>query len=238
MPRRIHVPRVFIGELTLGDREAHHLRNVLRLKERTAVEVFDDAGNVGIGVLGQVGEARVTVIVESIQAAEVEALRLVIASAVPKAARGDWLVEKLSELGVDTFIPLATERSVVLPEGKNKLERWQRLASEAAEQSHRRGVMRIEALTPLAKAIEAAKAAGAAWHGSTDPEAIPLRELAGGSLSGTVTLFIGPEGGWSAEERALFDRSQVPGMSLTRTILRIETAAIAAAAILMGLLAK
>jgi 16S rRNA (uracil1498-N3)-methyltransferase len=224
--------------MTLGDREAHHLRNVLRLKGQTAVEVFDDAGHVGVGVLGKVGEAGVTVLVESIRAAEAETIRVVIASAVPKAARGDWLVEKLGELGVDTFIPLATERSIVLPEGKNKLERWQRLASEAAQQSHRRGVMRIEALTPLAKAVEGATAAGTAWYGSTAPEAIPLREMAGGNLSGTLTLFIGPEGDWSPVEIALFDRTRIPGMSLGRTILRIETAAIAAAAILMGLFAK
>ena len=47
----------------------------------------------------------------------------------PKANRADWMVEKLSELGVDQFIPLAAARSVVLPEGKNKLERWQRLST-------------------------------------------------------------------------------------------------------------
>ena len=229
--RRIHVARVLVGEIILDEREAHHVRDVLRLREQRAVEVFDDAGNVGAGVLGILVSGRVTVRVESISARDETGLKLVIAAAVPKGPRADWMVEKLSELGVDVFVPLATERSVSLPEGKNKPARWQRLAEEAAKQSHRRGVMRIDALTDLPDAITAASEEGTAWCLSTGGGTIPLVEKMGAMGRGTITLFIGPEGGWTAEETEMFERSGILGVSLTSTILRIETAAIAAAAV-------
>ena len=220
--------------MALDAREAHHVRDVLRLAERTPVEVFDDQGNVGIGVLRTVNFAVVTVLVESVSR-EIAAFRFAIASAVPKAARGDWMVEKLTELGADVFIPLAAARSVVLPEGKNKLERWQRLALEAAKQSHRRGVMRIEPLTALPAAIEHALASGEAWHLSTSGATTPLRDLR--PTAQMLTLFIGPEGGWSDEEVELFERYGIPAISLTSTILRIETAAIGVAAVVGTLFA-
>jgi 16S rRNA (uracil1498-N3)-methyltransferase len=229
---------VSAGELTLDEREAHHLRDVLRLTTQTPVEIFDHAGNVGVGYLDKVSANQVTVLIQSIHAAPTESFRLILASAVPKAARGDWMVEKLSELGVDTFIPLATERSVVLPEGKNKLDRWRRLASEASKQSHRSGVMQIESLTPLSKAILAAKHAGQCWHLSTAPDAAPIRKIATQLSANTVALFIGPEGGWSPEEEQQFLQLKIPAVSLTQTILRIETAAIAAAAVVTTMLSR
>jgi 16S rRNA (uracil1498-N3)-methyltransferase len=230
--RRIHVPLVSTGLLTLNDREAHHVRDVLRLRHDDAVEVFDDAGAVGEGKL-QLDPTGAHVRVETVRRAPPTALKLTIASAIPKAARADWLVEKLSELGVDAFIPLETARSVVVPEGKNKLDRWARLATEAAKQSHRNGVMRIEPVAPLTRAIESAMSTGQAWHLSTAPGAVPI---AGKLFSSAATprellLFVGPEGGWTPEEIDRFTRGGVPGVSLGGTILRIETAAIAAAAL-------
>ena len=223
------------GELSIAPSEAHHARDVLRLNPGTAVEVFDDAGNIGIGTLDEVSEIRVTVRIDSIQAAPTNSMRLIVASAIPKASRGDWMVEKLSELGVDAFIPLATQRSVVLPEGKNKLDRWQRLANEAAKQSHRIGVMRIASLTLLPDAIESAMARGAGWYFSTHPDAPTIGEMIPRLSAEAITLFIGPEGGWTPEEQERFATAKVVGVSLTRTILRVETAAIAASAIVASL---
>jgi 16S rRNA (uracil1498-N3)-methyltransferase len=231
VPRRIHVSRVVSGESALDEREAHHVRDVLRLKPPTLVEVFDDVGNVGIGTLGKVDGATVTVIVDAVETAPRRSLSLRIASAVPKAGRADWMVEKLSELGVDAFIPLAAERSVVLPEGRNKLERWQRLAAEAAKQSRRRGVMQVQPLAPTDDALTSAMALGQTWQLSTAPGATPVREMPSAESS-VLTLFVGPEGGWSPAELRLFEERHVPAVSLNdATILRVETAAIAAAAV-------
>jgi 16S rRNA (uracil1498-N3)-methyltransferase len=226
------VAKVVAGEIALDEREAHHVRDVLRLKEGAFVEVFDDAGVVGRAELRRVTTNAVIVAVNEISAAREAGLQLIIASAVPKAARGDWMVEKLSELGVAEFVPLATERSVALPEGKNKLERWRRLAEAAAKQSHRAGVMRIEQLTPLARALDEARAAGEVWQLSTGEGAVPMREQIARLNGKLLTVFVGPEGGWSVREMELFEQRRIVGVKLTETILRVETTAIAVAAVL------
>ena len=146
-------------------------------------------------------------------------------------------------------MPLAVERSIVLPAGKNKRERWARLATEAARQSRRTGVMRIADLTTLEDAVAALAgpargAGGVAWYMSAGPGATPVAEamdrietaaLQHGPVN--LTLFVGPEGGWSPREIQRFDEAGLTGVKLTPTILRVETAAVAAAAVVASVLA-
>jgi 16S rRNA (uracil1498-N3)-methyltransferase len=144
------------------------------------------------------------------------------------------MVEKLSELGVAEFVPLAAARSVVLPEGKAKRERWNRIATEAAKQSRRAGVMRISELTDVATAL---RRAPKAWFLSTESsDAAPVARAAA-ELPGDapLTAFIGPEGGWTDAEREQFVATGATPVRLTTTILRIETAAVATAAVVASL---
>ena len=246
VPRRVHCPHVSPGSITLDPRQSHHLRDVLRLAAGEEVELFDDAGNIARGVVREVGDA-VVVDVDQVHPAEAgSAMQLTIAAAVPKGERADWMVEKLSELGVGRFVPIVSERSVVVPQGKNKLQRWQRLATESAKQSRRGGVMRTDDVTPLAKLLAAiasgkdsqsaaADGTGAsqAWYLSPAADATPIhRALAERRGAGELTLLIGPEGGWSEREIESFEQAGLLAVRLTGTILRIETAAIAAAAII------
>jgi 16S rRNA (uracil1498-N3)-methyltransferase len=120
----------------------------------------------------------------------------------------------------------------VLPEGKNKRERWTRIATEAAKQSRRRGVMRIEELTRLGDALADATGAGICWHLSTAAGATSVLDLVGRNNLAALTAFIGPEGGWTDEEIAQFQAAGATGVKLTPTVLRVETAAVAIAAIL------
>lgn len=223
-----------VGEVELDPAAAHHARNVLRLDDGTLVEVFDDGGAVAHGTLLYRATSTAAVRVESISSPARRGIRLVIASAVPKGDRADWMVEKLSEIGVAEFIPLAAARSVVLPEGKSKRERWIRLATEAAKQSRRVGVMSIGPLTSVPDAISRAKGMGG--YLSTDPIASSLRGVAFDlRASEGLTLFIGPEGGWTDEEFQLFTEGKLNPLRLTRTILRVETAAILGAGMFMSL---
>ena len=107
--RRVHVSQLSVGKVPLAEREAHHGRDVLRLGEAEIVEVFDDAGQTARGVVVQADAHGVVVQIESITQAQRQAIRITVASAVPKGYRADWLVEKLSEIGVDRFIPLQAE---------------------------------------------------------------------------------------------------------------------------------
>lgn len=235
MPRRIHTTAVRPGEIRLSEREAHHVRDVLRLRAGDSVELFDDAGAVAPGTIIECASERVSVRVDELFATGNETpLKLTVASAVPKGDRAEWMIEKLSELGVERFIPLVTARSVVLPEGRNKLQRWERVATEAAKQSRRRGVMRIDALTPVDAALRDASSAGACWYLSTAPHAAPVLELLTDRPLPSLAAFIGPEGGWTDAEIAHFAAAGARDVHLTRTVLRVETAAVAAAAIVLS----
>ena len=236
MARRLHVPLVQRGRIILDEREAHHVRDVLRLRERDPVEVFDDAGGVAGAVIARCDADAVEVLIADVPARGGASAKppIVIASALPKGDRADWMVEKLSELGVDRFIPLAAARSVVLPGGRNKSDRWKRIATEAAKQSRRAGVMRIDELTPVERLISLDPASTAAFVLSTSADAQPLVSsvhAAVGDDERELLLLIGPEGGWTDAELARFGEARLTPVKLTATILRVETAAVAAAAI-------
>jgi 16S rRNA (uracil1498-N3)-methyltransferase len=138
------------------------------------------------------------------------------------------MIEKLSELGVSRFIPLATARSVVLPTGQNKRDRWVRIATESAKQSRRTGVMQIDELTPLSKVVDLRAEGQMVFYLSTAASATSISSF---SLHPSALLLIGPEGGWTPDEIALFESHHLTGVKLTATILRVETAAVAAAAV-------
>jgi 16S rRNA (uracil1498-N3)-methyltransferase len=231
---RLHVPALApAGTLVeLGEREAHHARVVLRLKPGDDVELFDDAGNVARGLISDIGQVAVTVAIGDCGFAPDE-LDLTIASAVPKGDRADWMIEKLSELGVSCFIPLRTARSVVHPTGTAKYERWRRIATEAAKQSRRRGVLQIDALTTIEEVTQRHTSAIALSPASDQSLQSAIR-----NSQSSITLLVGPEGGWSKDELAMFDARRLTGARLTRTILRVETAAVAAAAIVASIVAS
>src|SRR5690349_22937888 len=132
MVRRIHVSELRKGEIPLYPQEAHHARDVLRLQSGETVEVFDDAGRTASAVLVFSDDDQVAVRIEQFQQPPT-GFRWTVAAAIPKGERADWMVEKLSELGTARFIPLIAERSVVVPEGRNKQQRWARIATESAK---------------------------------------------------------------------------------------------------------
>jgi len=142
---------------------------------------------------------------------------------------------------VTAFVPLRTARSVVHPEGAGKLSRWERIAAEAARQSHRSGVMEIYGLEPLSAVVE--RFTAGTLSPRTPPPAPSLKGR--GSFLSTgdgvsqildlearpTLLLIGPEGGWTAEEETMMRDRGLTAASLGPTILRIETAAVVAAGI-------
>jgi len=149
------------------------------------------------------------------------------------------MVEKLSELGASGFVPMISERSVVSAEGNNKRKRWERLAGEAAKQSRRRGVMKIGEVREVGKFVQELKSAG--WY-LTPGEAAKniaavVAEITREKKIQKLTLLIGPEGGWTGAELRMFDQAGLTGVRMGATILRVETAAVAAAAIVAAMVA-
>jgi 16S rRNA (uracil1498-N3)-methyltransferase len=229
--RRLHVPHLSVGDNPLDPGQSRHARDVLRMTEGEAVEVFDDSGAVAIGTLVFPEPKQVIVRVVGIETASTaHRIDIVVASAVPKGERADWIVEKLSELGVTAFIPLVAQRSVVKPDGKNKRERWIRIATESAKQSRRVGVMRIDELRTVPELLKSTPDGTNAFYLSTRAGAPRIVEaFADTDRTAGILLLIGPEGGWTDDEIRLFDEAGWRGVGLTTSILRVETAAIAAA---------
>jgi 16S rRNA (uracil1498-N3)-methyltransferase len=235
------VPIQHAGQLAeLDAAQAHHARDVLRLTEGAVVELFDAAGTIADATIAICDARSVAVRVDSIHDASTDpSTQLIVASAVPKGDRADWMIEKLTELGVARFIPLATARSVVLPERKNKRDRWHRIATESAKQSRRMGVMQIDELTTLDRAVASVlPSPGTPVEGERHIGVFLSTELDTPSLPSIihprcsiVALFIGPEGGWTDAELSMFRERGLTGARLTATILRVETAAVAGAAV-------
>ena len=155
--------------------------------------------------------------------------QLVVASAVPKGPRADAMVDQLSQLGVDRFIPLHTEHSVAVPKPA-KVEKFVRAAVESAKQCGRSWLMQID---PPGRPASVWADAAFDLKLIAAPGCVPLPGLAErvrGSQS--VLVLIGPEGGWSADELAAAADAGCLSWTIAPHILRIETAAETGASIL------
>lgn len=203
------------GEVTIDDDTEHHLRRVLRLRDGDVVSVTDGQRRWCLAVVIVDGnatrlEATAPVVVEPAPNRTVT-----IAAAMPKGDRLDWMVQKVTELGVDRLVLLHAEHSVVRwkpDRAEHQLARLQRIADEALRQSRR--VLRMTIDAPVA---------------ATDVLGdFVVAEPGGRTLrAGDAAVAVGPEGGWSATELAVCrDR-----IDLGPTILRTETAAVAVSAL-------
>ncbi len=238
--RRFYCEQLGMGHLTLAESEAHHARDVLRLREGDLVHLFDGRGGEATARIEAINRKTVTVYVEQIEAAgrEEERVPVTMAVAMPKGARQDVLIEKCTELGAEAIWPLMTRRCVVRP-GKGRVEHWRKVAIAAAKQSRRVCLPTI--VEPMAFKESQARIPdfAAALVGSTDPAAASLVDtLSGWQPGGKILLVIGPEGGWEAEEEASLVKAGARPFSLSRSVLRTETAAIAALAVTGAWLAR
>jgi len=213
--------------------EARHGLRVLRLAVGRPVVLFDGSGREAAGRIVAVSRASFEVeLGEIIESATRPTSDLTIAAAIPKGDRADWLVEKCAELGVTALSPLLCERSVVRP-GDAKLDRLRRKATEAAKQSGRAVEMRITAPSDLPALIAGLPPGAILNYG--DPRGA-RRSWIECLLSRPSTprlvefLCIGPEGGFSEAECHILESADAEAVRLSDAVLRVETAAVAAAA--------
>ncbi len=230
--KRFYCPQIALGVLELPEAEGHHARTVLRLRAGQVVELFDGQGTLARGQVATLDRKRVVVSVEEKRSAteEERPLPIVLAVAMPKAARQDVLIEKCTELGVEAIRPILFERSVVRPKA-SRLDHWQKVAVAAAKQCGRLFLPVIAPPEPFASMTEAAGEIGSFLYGSTGPSARWFSEALVETRSGGRTVVvIGPEGGLTTEEVGALETAGARPVKLGRWTLRVETAAIAAAA--------
>ncbi len=248
---RIHwdasLPLPGTGELVniTGDEAAHGLR-VKRLHTGEAVELLDGFGGVASGTLAEAappapGErlegrrrrppAGLLVRIVSSRREPEPVSKVEVWASTPKGSRVDELLQGLSEVGAWSWTPLRSERAVVEPR-TTKLDRLGRLAIESAKQCGRAWFLRVERERPFVESILPASGTQ-----------VVLADAGGGPCSApttgaaTIRLLIGPEGGWTPEELAAAETAGATVARFGPHAMRIETAGVAAAAVVVNLLA-
>jgi 16S rRNA (uracil1498-N3)-methyltransferase len=220
----------------------HHLRQSLRLQRGDTLSVTDDRGNRYLAEVREVtGQALIGQILDTTSAPARASASIILAQALLKGEKMDWVIQKATELGVDRLVPVLAAHSVVRPRAdriEHQRARWERIALEAAQQSERWFVPSIDTPASIAELLSRSKTAASK---------IVLAERSTGSslttlpLPGTgdeIWLLIGPEGGWEEEEVSQSLRHGFTSVALGPQILRAETAAIAAISVLQSRLGE
>jgi 16S rRNA (uracil1498-N3)-methyltransferase len=217
--------------------EHHHLSRVLRMGPGDRVWLMDENGNTYRAEVKEVGPEKTRLALLGKETAPAGGPRLVLAQALLKSKSMGMVIQKATELGVGVIVPIEAARSVVRLGGKEnlRLERWRKIAREAAKQSRRSHVPSLEPPQPLPFFLE----------DRDEPRRLILCEGGGVSLrdilSGgfgpagekrppAVAVLVGPEGGWTREEVEQAVEKGFKAVSLGRRILRSETAALAVSA--------
>lgn len=218
--------------VTLSATQAHYVARVLRLRVGDTIAAFDGTGHEWCLRLIRVSGKRVEAEIIAAQLANTTALTpVILGQALPKSAKMDLIVEKCSELGLTTLVPLYTERTVVRETPERlpaRVARWQRIAEAAAKQCGRHTLLDVQAPQSLADFCRHSPMLAAkilCWEGERQGGIRqilePLRD------AGSYVVLIGPEGGWTGAEVELARTHGFVPVSLGPRVLRTETAAIA-----------
>lgn len=226
------------GKITIRGREVHHLRNVLRLRSGERVICFDGRGREYQGWIERLSSAQAEIRIEKIKKLRRElSLKITLAPSLIRSNKMDLIIQKCTELGVFRIMPMRTEKSLVkLDEAKSRVrrERWQRLAEEAAKQSGRVQVPRIDEVRDFASILKKARNFDLGiilWEEEGEVRSFKKTLTERLSSSQNILFLIGPEGGFPAQEVAEAKKAGLLSVSLGPRILRAETAAIVAVAI-------
>ncbi|MFP4321112.1 MAG: RsmE family RNA methyltransferase [Anaerolineales bacterium] len=226
------------GEAHLSPEIAHQLRNVLRMRPGDDIILLDNSGaawRASIMTLDK-KSARCTLHEAIVIPGEPRA-HLTLYCGLPKKDKFEWILQKGTEVGVGRFVPLITARTVNAGQvSDNKQARWERIITEAAEQARRARMPELSAPQTFEDALAALPDSALSLIAyAADTNAPTLRE----SLQGLITppqhlaLFIGPEGGFTADEVHTAETFGAGRISLGARVLRTETAAIVAAALIL-----
>jgi len=214
------------GEFVLDGSEAHHLGTVRRFAPGDTVVLFNGGGAEYPAEIVAVGKKQVILrVVACVESNREVPFPIVVGSALPKADRLDYLLEKLVEVGATRFVPLITARSVANQKAE-KIEKWQRAVIEASKQCGRNRLMVIDKPMSLA-AYLVSNVPMRKWilhtAGRTSSPGIPIEAEKGCAFA------VGPEGGFTDAEIESAKQTGWLDLSFGPRILRIETAAVVAA---------
>jgi 16S rRNA (uracil1498-N3)-methyltransferase len=232
--RRLFVPAERLGgeRLTLTGPEHRHIGLVLRARPGDALTLFDGAGGEVEAEVIRVERAETELSLGARRAVAGPAVALTLLCAVPRGPRMDFLVQKTSELGVARIVPVVTERSVARPDAEaGKRARWEKIAREAARQCGRADLPIIAPPVRLAEALAGLQLPARRLALFEGERSRSLRAALERTEPAATALLIGPEGGFAPAELAVARAAGFEAVGLGERILRVETAAIVAVAL-------
>lgn len=233
------LPRPAPGEVSVEGERYHYLAHVLRLDEGDTLEVFDGQGATYSAQVIAI-DARSARLRLSPQATRSGGAPLTLIQGIPKGEKWEWVLQKGTELGATDFAPALTARTVVKVSGEraaDKVRRWQRIAEEAARQCGAGEVPRVHPVRPLLDAVRELPAGTALLVLDEEARGLTLAQAMARltSPAQALAIVVGPEGGLDrAEAQALRDAGGT-AVTLGARILRTETAALAALALILHL---
>jgi 16S rRNA (uracil1498-N3)-methyltransferase len=232
---RFYVPKENVNlsknEIIIDGDEAHHLLDVMRLKDDDRVVVFDGTGYEYAGFIKKTDPRQRKVTVEVMRTdtpAPEKMQKVTLAQAIPKKAKIEYIMEKATELGVFEIIPVITERTIVRPDEagrRNKVLRWRKIASEAAKQCGRVEVPEVGEITRFTDLAERLDEYDLVLFACVTGGTLSMRKALSGFKSGKIVVFIGPEGGFTPKELEMLEgKGNCKFISLGRRVLKSDTA--------------
>ncbi|MCQ5130810.1 16S rRNA (uracil(1498)-N(3))-methyltransferase [Butyricicoccus faecihominis] len=232
------MPRFFVtdkpknGVITLTGEDAHHACRVLRLREGEAITLCDGAGTDYECEIALAKESGVQCLVLSERPSSGEPEQhITLYMALPKGDKMELIVQKSVELGVREIVPFLSAHCVSRPDKtEKKVARWRKIALEAAKQCGRGCIPQVHEVHSVEKTIERAALAETRLFFYENEKHTGLRDVLSNGVGRSVSLVIGPEGGFAPSEKDAAERAGLVSVSLGTRILRCETAPIAALA--------
>lgn len=227
----VHSSAIHASQAVLTGPEYHHLRHVVRLQIGDPLALRDERGTEYHGTVSHFSAQTATIAIRSVAAVSPPSFALTLALGLLKGAKLDLVIEKVTELGVHTIVPFFSANTVVsLPQDRQaqRLARWQRIAQSAAKQSGSRPP-HIAAPHSFAHLLGAASDSETRLLFSEHERTLSLRAFADTHQTlSSLWIVIGPEGGFSLQEVGQAQAAGFTPVSLGPSVLRAETASIAA----------
>lgn len=235
---RFYVPKDAVkGKLIdISGREMHHILDVMRLKALDKVVTFDGTGKEYCGFIRDIKTKSVTIeIVETKTPIGKESSRLTLVQAITKKDKMDYIVEKATELGVHSIIPLMTDRTIPNWDDAKKrvaVERWRKIAMEASKQCGRVDIPNIDEVKAFPDFTAKITDYDLALIAALDNSAVRLKDSLSGFGGGKVAIAIGPEGDFTPGEIARARQGGCKLVNLGSRVLKSDTAGLFVLAIL------
>ena len=231
MTNRFFVSAETIKQDTFSISEAslvHQMAQGLRFKPGEELELLDNSGRIYSAQVKKIGKRTVSgKIIEKFYRPDTPKYRVNLCLSLLKKDNIEMVLQKATELGVTTFTPIITTRCVKFT--KKIPDRWHKIIKEAAEQCGRTQLPKINVITDFKKAVSLFSPGFACWQNSKHTLSETMGKF---GISRTVNVFIGPEGDFIDQEIEMAEHNKIEPVNLGSNILRAETAAIAAVAIL------